>query len=43
MPDGAHVGNIHFPPNGLSDYDYSNIRYVKCYADNWKKYPVLLD
>lgn len=43
VPDGAHVGNIHFPPNGLSDYDYSNTKYVKCYADNWKRYPVLLD
>ena len=28
MADGAHVGNIHFSPNGLSDYDYSNTKYV---------------
>jgi len=40
---GAHVGNIHFPPNGMSDYDYGNTRYVVCYADNWKRYPYILD
>lgn len=43
FPGGAHVGNIHFPPNGMSDYDYSNRRNVKTYADNWKRYPILLD
>lgn len=43
MPGEAHIGNIHFPPNGLSDYDYSNTRYVDTYADNWKRYPILLD
>ncbi|MDZ7262946.1 MAG: T9SS type A sorting domain-containing protein [candidate division KSB1 bacterium] len=43
FPGGAHVGNIHFPPNGLSDYDYSNRRYVITYADNWKRYPILLN
>ncbi|MCG2715303.1 MAG: T9SS type A sorting domain-containing protein [Candidatus Marinimicrobia bacterium] len=43
MPDQAHIGNIHFPPNGQSDYDYSNTRYVITYADNWKRYPILLD
>jgi hypothetical protein len=43
IPDGAHVGNIHYPPNGNSDYDYSNPRYVITYADNWKRYPMLLD
>jgi len=42
-PGKAHVGNIHFPPNGMSDYDYSNRRYVISYADNWKRYPILLD
>lgn len=41
--NGAHVGNIHFPPNGTSDYDYSNTRVVKTYAKNWKRYPYLLD
>jgi len=43
MPGQAHIGNIHFPPNGQSDYDYSNTRYVITYADNWKRYPILLD
>lgn len=43
FPGGAHIGNIHFPPNGTSDYDYSNLRSVTTYADNWKRYPILLD
>jgi hypothetical protein len=42
-PDSAHCGNIHFPPNGTSDYDYANPNYVITYADNWKRYPLLLD
>ncbi len=42
-PGKAHVGNIHYPPNGMSDYDFGNHRYVTCYADNWKRYPILLD
>ena len=42
-PGHAHIGNVHFPPNGQSDYDYSNTRYVTCYADNWKRYPYILD
>ncbi|PKL79288.1 MAG: hypothetical protein CVV25_08575 [Ignavibacteriae bacterium HGW-Ignavibacteriae-4] len=39
----AHIGNIHFPPNGTSDYDYENTRVVKTFAKNWKRYPNLLD
>lgn len=42
FPGGAHIGNIHYPPNGLQDYDFSNSRYVITYADNWKRYPILL-
>ncbi len=42
-PGKAHCGNIHFPPNGTSDYDYANTNYVVTYADNWKRYPILLD
>ncbi len=42
-PGKAQVGGIHFPPNGMSDYDYGNRRYVTTYADNWKRYPILLD
>ncbi len=43
FPGGAHIGNIHFPPNGMSDYDYGNRKFVKTYADNWKRYPILLN
>ncbi len=42
-PGQANCGNIHYPPNGQSDYDYANTRYVITYADNWKRYPLLLD
>lgn len=42
-PGKAQVGNIHFPPNGLHDYDYGDKRYVVTYADNWKRYPILLN
>jgi len=42
-PGKANVGNIHYPPNGMSDYDYSNPNYVVTYADNWKRYPYLLN
>lgn len=37
----ANLGNIHFPPNGTSDYDYSNPAEVLSYAPNWKRYPFL--
>ncbi len=43
LPGQAHVGNIHFPPNGMSDYDYGNTRIVKSRADNWFRYPYLFD
>lgn len=43
LPGKAHVGNVHFPPNGQSDYDYANNRVVVSYADNWKRYPYLLN
>ncbi|MBI4535554.1 MAG: T9SS type A sorting domain-containing protein [Ignavibacteriae bacterium] len=42
-PGLAHVGNIHFPPNGRSDYDYGNATYVNSYAENWYRYPYLFD
>ena len=32
-------GNIHFPPNGESDYDYGNNRLVFSGGLNWKYYP----
>lgn len=42
-PGKANIGNIHYPPNGTSDYDYSNSTSVITYADNWKRYPYLLN
>jgi len=35
----SHVGNIHFPPNGEKDYDWSNDKKVLSYADEWYNYP----
>lgn len=43
MPGQAHVGNVHFPPNGAHDYDYGNTTIVKSYAQNWFRYPYLFD
>lgn len=40
-PGQAHVGNIHFPPNGLKDYDWKNLAKVKTAADRWFEYPEL--
>ncbi len=39
----AHVGNGHFPPNGIEDYDYDNLNFVPSRAKNWKRYPILFD
>lgn len=35
----SHIGNVHFPPNGTGDYDYSNRSYIMTYADEWINYP----
>ncbi len=43
VPGGAHCGNIHFPPNGRSDYDYNNGLGVITYESNWNRYPFLFD
>lgn len=43
FPGEAQVGNIHFPPNGLSDYDFGNPRKVDSYSDDWSKFPYLLN
>ncbi|TPE44044.1 hypothetical protein [Pontibacter mangrovi] len=40
-PGKAYIGNIHFPPNGLKDYDWKNTAPVKTYADVWFNYPNL--
>jgi len=42
-PGGANIGNIHFPPNGISDYDYKNPSSVTTFADNWFRYPFLFE
>lgn len=38
-PGQAQVGTIHFPPNGESDYDYSNKRMVASACDDWYNFP----
>lgn len=34
-PGIASCGNVHFPPNGTSDYDYGNMTPVQSDADDW--------
>lgn len=41
VPGQAQVGNIHFPPNGKSDYDWIDTNPVTTYADAWYTYPNL--
>ena len=38
-PGLGAVGNVHFPVNGESDYDYGNPRVVVSDADDWYNYP----
>ena len=40
-PGDAHVGNVHFPPNGIENYGYYNTGSVTSYEQNWKRYPFL--
>lgn len=42
-PGLGGVGNVHFPVNGQSDYDYANPRFVPSNADAWLSYPNLND
>ena len=37
------LGNIHFPPNGIKDYDWINKTKVTSYADAWKNYPYITE
>jgi hypothetical protein len=37
----GHCGNIHYPPNGLSDYDWGNLRTVQSDCDDWYNYAQL--
>jgi len=39
----SHVGNIHFPPNGEKDYDWTNHSKAMSYADTWADYPNIKD
>ena len=38
-PGLANIGNIHFPPNGVHDYDWVNKTPVTTCADGWNYYP----
>lgn len=37
----AAVGSVHYPFNGVADYDYGNNRFVLTSADDWLDYPHL--
>jgi len=41
FPGEAEVGTVHYAPNSLSDYDWSNTNKVWTYADDWLSYPEL--
>lgn len=38
-PGKSNCGNTHFPPNGFSDYDYANQKYVASRCEDWLNYP----
>lgn len=38
-PGLGGVGNVHFPVNGVQDYDYDNSSVVLSNADDWYNYP----
>jgi hypothetical protein len=37
----AAVGSVHYPFNGVADYDYGNSRFILTSADDWLDYPNL--
>jgi hypothetical protein len=39
LPGQAGCGNIHYPFNGVSDYDWSNTSFVNNKCDDWLNYP----
>lgn len=41
FPGESEVGNVHYAPNSVSDYDWSNTNSVWTYADDWLTYPRL--
>ncbi len=40
-PGRAEVGNVHFAPNSVRDYDWGNPRPVQSRCDNWYRFPDL--
>jgi hypothetical protein len=40
-PGQAEMGNVHFAPNSISDYDWGNPRTVPSRCDTWYKFPDL--
>lgn len=40
-PGGAEVGNVHFAPNSIRDYDWGNMNLVPSKCDNWLNFPYL--
>jgi hypothetical protein len=40
-PGQAEVGNVHFAPNSLTDYDWGNPTPVKTFCRNWTRFPDL--
>ncbi len=42
-PGNAGCGDVHYPPNGQNDYDYSNTRSVMSRCDDYFDYPNLAD
>jgi hypothetical protein len=41
LSGGGQVGNVHYPPNGKSDYDYAQKAFADSTADDWLQYPKL--
>jgi hypothetical protein len=39
FPGRAEVGNVHFAPNSVKDYDWGNPRYVASRCDDWYNFP----
>lgn len=37
----SQLGNVHFPPNGLKDYDFGNETNIMSYVDDWLNYPYI--
>lgn len=42
-PSMSHIGKLHYPPNAEKEYDWSNLKKVKTYADNWLFYPDVMN